>query len=162
VTSRVGFLTPLALFKGTLDVTLGVTLGDVGPLVVGLLSARQPDFDLDLVSLREVKLQRDERVASLFDLADEVANLLAVHQELALPVGIDVLPVPVAVRLDVHVEQPDLTLAHGCVRVLNRQPVVANRLDLGTGQHDAALEGFLDREVMVRTTVGRYDPALHI
>ena len=68
----------LALPQRALDVALLVLCSDVGALVVKLLTVYEPELDLDQVVRREVHAQRDERVALLLRLADQLANLLLV------------------------------------------------------------------------------------
>jgi hypothetical protein len=57
-------------------------LPQVGALVVLQLAARQREIELD-AALLVMQVERDQGIAALLDLADQAADLLGVHQELA-------------------------------------------------------------------------------
>ena len=56
----------------------------------------------------------------------------------------------------VHAEQPDLVVVDAGVAILKVGPAVADRLDLGASQHDAALVA-LQHEVVVPSLAVRDD-----
>src|SRR5438552_18456996 len=68
----------------------GFALGDRLALVVVLLALRQPDLDLDLVPF-EVHPERNERQPALGGLADQLADLGFVQEQLPRPGGLVVL-----------------------------------------------------------------------
>src|SRR4051794_36878043 len=90
-----------------LDLAAGVPLGEVGALVVGLLAPRGREGGLDLAVL-EVQVERDEGQPALLGLADQLVDLGAVHEHLALAAGGVVGPRALRVLGDVDVLQPHL------------------------------------------------------
>src|SRR5262245_15417379 len=121
-------------------------------LVVGLLSARNADLDLR-VSVLEVHGERDDGETGLLGLGTQLANLLAVQQELSRATRLVVGPGSLGVLRDVDVVQPHLTVLDSGIPVNERGPPLAQRLDLGTGEHEARLEGVLDVVVVARAPV---------
>src|SRR4051794_36471941 len=115
-----------------------VALLDRAPLVVQVLAARERDLDLRVRAL-EVDPRRHERQPLLVRAADELLDLLAVHQQLARSLGRMVVARRGRVRGDVHAVQPDLVVVDAGVRILERRLPVAQRLDLAAHELDAAL-----------------------
>jgi hypothetical protein len=87
-------------FERTLDLALGVALGEVAALVALLLAACERDLDLHLPVL-EVDARGNEREAALTGLPEEGVDLAAVQEELAVAVGLVVLDVALRVLVDV-------------------------------------------------------------
>src|SRR3954453_15605850 len=135
-----------------LDLPARVALGEVLPLVVGLLATGQRESGLDLAVL-EVQVERDERQPALLGLADQLVDLGAVHEHLALaPRGV-VGPRALGVLGDVHVLQPDLAVVHRGEAVDERGTAGTQALPLGAGEHQAHLVGVEDRVVVPRLLV---------
>ena len=66
-----------------------------------------------------------------------------------------------AVKLgDVGVEQPQLAAHLAGMRLADRGPALAQRLDLGAAEHEAGLDAVLDRVVVEGAPVLRDDLAL--
>src|SRR3954453_17359965 len=65
--------------EGPLDLPARVALGEVLPLVVGLLALGEGEGRLDLAVL-EVEVERHEGQAALLGLADELVDLGPVHE----------------------------------------------------------------------------------
>src|SRR3954470_1903249 len=121
-----------------LDLAPRVALGEVLPLVVGLLAAGQREGGLDLAVL-EVQVERDERQPALLGLADELVDLGAVHEHLALASRGVVGPRALGVLGDVHVLQPHLAAVDGGEAVDQRRTTGTQALHLGAGEHQAHL-----------------------
>ena len=138
------------------DLALRVAAGQVLPLVVGLLAAGQRQLHLDL-ALGEVQRQRHQCQVAVADLADQVVDLLAVQQQLAVAPRRVVGPAAVVILGDVQVAQPDLAVVDGGERVGQRRLAVAQALHLGADQRDPGLEGLEDRIVVPRFAIGRDD-----
>ena len=60
---------------------------------------------------------------------------------------------PLLVRRDVHLLEPELAALAARVRLGDRRPALPQRLDLRTGQDDARLEALLDVIVVTRAAV---------
>src|SRR4051812_9372666 len=130
---------PVALAERALHVPLGLALLDRLALVEAVLAARERDLDLR-VRAAEVDAGRDERQPALVRAAHEPLELAATDQQLAIALGLVVLPRRGAVGRDVDVVQPQLAVAHGGEAVLERRGARTQRLDLGAAQHHAGLE----------------------
>ena len=76
------------------------------------------------------------------------------HEQLALASRLVVLAVPLRVGLDRRVDEPQLAVALGRVRVAQHDLAVAQRLDLGAHQHEAGLDPLEDLELVPRAAVG--------
>jgi hypothetical protein len=117
---------------------LELALLDRPALVADVLAARQRDLDLRARPL-EVHAGRDQGQPLLLGLADQPLDLALVHEELARPLRLVVLPLRGRVGRDVHVVQPHLTVLDRGVAVLEHRLAAAQGLDLGAGEHEAAL-----------------------
>src|SRR5437867_3146828 len=124
------------------------------PLVVEFLAFRKPEFHLD-PPFPEIEPEGNQRETRQTPLAFQSANLLAVQQELPVPEGVMVAQVPVGVRGDVAVKEPDLSLAGESVAVLEVGAPLTKRLDLRSLENDTGLQSFLDEIMMKRLPVGR-------
>src|SRR3954451_11068573 len=150
-----GTRSPVALdvaAERPLDLPARVALGEVLPLVVGLLALGQRKGGLDLAVL-EVQVERDEREAALLGLADQLVDLGAVHEHLALAARRVVGPGPLGVLGDVHVLQPHLPVVDGGEPVDERGPAGTQALHLGACEDQAHLVGVQDRVVVPRLLV---------
>ena len=130
-------------------------------LVVQLFAAAQPKLKLDVVLL-EIDLGRDQRESLLFSLADQLVDLNMMQQQLAHPGRIVVLPVTEGVFGDVHVVDEHLAVLNAAERFLEIHLAVADRLDLGSGQHNAGFKGLLDIIIVVSLFVGGDDLDSHV
>src|SRR4051794_5257827 len=127
---------------GAVDLPGGVAGGERLPLVVGALAAGESDLYLRLAVL-EVERQRHERQAALLRLPDELRDLLAVQQQLARAARLVVGPRALVVLRDVRVLEPHLAVLHVGVGVDQRRATRAQRLDLGSLEHEPGLEHVL-------------------
>src|SRR2546423_575825 len=118
-----------------IHLTALVALTKRGALVVQLLAAAQPQFDLGAAVL-EVESKRNQREAALGDLAGQAADFLAVQQQLPVAVGVVVRVGAVTVGIDMAAHEPALAVADRRVRILEVHAPVAPRLDLGPSQHE--------------------------
>src|SRR5687767_1814238 len=91
------------------DVALGVAVGDVSALVMELLPARQPELDLGLPPA-EVQARRHDRLALGLGPPQELVDLASMEQQLAGPLGVMVVPIPLLERRDVGADEPGLAL----------------------------------------------------
>src|SRR5262249_9120108 len=101
----------------------------------------------------EVDLERHQGEPLLAYLRVEAADLLALGQELAVAPRLVVELIRPRVLRDVGVEQPQLAAAHLGERVHQRSGALPQRLHLAAEEHDAGLEGVLDRVVVPRLAV---------
>src|SRR5215217_4379881 len=138
--------------EGLLDLAARVALGEVVPLVVGLLALGQRERGLDL-AVFEVQVERDEREPALLGLADELLDLGAVHEHLALATRSVVGPRALRVLGDVHMLQPHLAAVDGGEPVDQRGTAGPQALHLRAGEHQAHLVGVEDRVVVPRLLV---------
>src|SRR3954452_10623292 len=135
-----------------LDLAARIALGHVVPLVVGVLALRQRQRGLDLAVL-EVQVERDEREPTLLGLADQLVDLAAVHEHLALAARRVVGPGALHVLGDVPVLQPDLAVVDAGEPVDERRATGTKALHLGAGEHEAHLVRVEDRVVVPRLLV---------
>src|SRR5260370_36187973 len=152
VSSPRGGEVKLAAAHRASDLALGVALGDRFPLVVLLLATCQADLDLRVVP-RKVHAQRDQRVSLLPHLPNQARDFLAMEQELARTQRLVVHEVRLRVGRDVHVFQPRLVAIDPHEPVPKVRAPIANRLHLGTCEHDPRLELLVDEVVVVRAAV---------
>src|SRR4051794_28204130 len=132
-------------------------------LVESVLAAAERDLDLRAPVL-EVDPRRHDRQAALGHTAEEPLDLAPVGEQLARPLGLVVVLRGRLVGRDVDVLEPQLALLHVDVAVLDLGAALAQRLDLGALQDDAALELVEQleavRRLAVRRDVGGVDLAL--
>ena len=147
------FATPLV--QRPLDVATLLARLDRLALVEAVLAARERDLDLRMWAV-EVDARRHDGQAALLDLADEAIDLALVGQQLARAFGVVVLAAGGAVGRDVDVVQPQLAVAHLGVAVLDLRRAAAQRLDLGAGEHEAALPLLQQVVAVGRLLVGSY------
>src|SRR5262245_26103355 len=121
-------------------------------LVVSLLAFREPEGNLDPTVL-EVHAGRHERHAALDRLADQLSNLLAVQQQLALPRRLVIGIAPMAVRLDVDVVDPHFPGVHAGIAVAQVDVPLPDRFDLGPEERHTSLERLEDVVVVERLAV---------
>jgi hypothetical protein len=127
-----------------LRLAAGVPLGDGPPLVVQLLAARQAELDLGVPPLGDVQPKRDDGESLGLRLAQELVDLVAMEEQLAISLGLVVLPVAPVPRGDVRADEPGLTVVDARVRLGQVDLPGADGLDLGPGQDQASVEGVLD------------------
>ena len=116
--------------------------------VVELLAFGQGNFALG-ATIVNIHLERHQRQPLLGGFSNQLAQLTAMQQQLPRPQRIVIHPVSVAVRTDVTIQQPDLSVLYETVAVLEIDLTFANRLDLGSLQHHAGFKGFEYVVVMV-------------
>src|SRR5918995_6702296 len=142
----------------TVGLAPGLLLGEGMPLVVRLLAPSQRQLHLR-VTVGEVQRQRHQGEALLPGLADQPADLVAPHQQLARPSWLVVGPGALVVLGDVDVTQPDLAVAYLGEPVDERGAPGPQRLHLGAGQYQSGLEGRLDVVVVACLAVLRHELA---
>ncbi len=134
------------------EIALGVAVRDRSTLVVELLAARQPELDLGPTA-GDVQLERHDRLALRAGATQQLVDLLAVEQQLAIALGLVVVAVPLFERRNVGADQPGLALLDpGVCRRDVRLPG-ADRLDLGPFQDEPGLERVVDRELVARLPI---------
>jgi hypothetical protein len=116
-------------------------------LVPELLAFGQSQFHLDPAVLK-VQPRRDQGQALLLGLADQLANLFAMHQQLAGAQRGVVEDVAVLVGTDVGVQQPDRIVFDQAVGVLKIGEAAPDGLDLGPGEDHPGLKFFQQEVVM--------------
>ena len=94
---------------------LPVAVLDGLALVVRLLAGDQRDLDLGAAARVEIDLQRHDGAALALDGADQLADLLAMQQQLARPARLVIEAVARGVFRDMGVDQPGLAACLGDV-----------------------------------------------
>src|SRR5579862_2281607 len=148
----------LGVPDGSRGFALGFTRKDRLALVVQPAAAYEGELDLGL-AVAEVQGERDHRERLLLAPAHELVDLLAVDEELALPVGVVGSPAGRELPLrDMDAEEPELAVLHAGVCVGELRLAVAERLHLTASQHDPGLERLEDVVVVTGATVGGDGP----
>src|SRR6185295_9584110 len=137
---------PPRLHRGA-RLAIGLALLHRLALVVLLLAPGEADGHLDAAVL-EVDAQRHERHPALDRLADQLANLALVQQQLAAAQRLVVGVAAVAVGADVDVVEEHLAVLDPRVAVAQVDAAFADRLHLGAEQHQPRLEG-LEQVIVV-------------
>ena len=75
------------------------------------------------------------------------------QQQTATAIGVTVPHATVAVRVNVQAHQPALAAANQCKGVSDLTGALANRLDLGTAQLNAAFERLVDKVLVMRRAI---------
>src|SRR5439155_5994625 len=122
-------------------------LADRRALVVELL----PDAESQLrlrPPARPVEPQRHERQAPLLDPAPQALDLLAMQQQLAVPLRVVSELARRCIRADVCADEEELVAEEARVRILQVRPMIAQRLDLAADERQARLEALADRVVV--------------
>ncbi len=147
-------LVPAALDVGHLssDVALRVAVGDVATLVVELLPAGQAQLDLGLAP-RDVEAKGDDGLAFGLGAAQQLVDLAPVEQQLAGPLRVVVVPIPLLERRDVGADEPGLATLDPGIGVGDIGLARTDRLDLRAGQHEPRLERLVDRELVAGFSV---------
>src|SRR5690606_34254504 len=148
------FLGVAAFFDRPLGLAASLSLGDIPPLVPELFASGQSDLHLGPSFRCEVDSQRDQRKPLLLHLTDEPANLAAMEEEFARARRLVVPPIAVRVRAHVHVVQEDLAVLDAGEAILEVEPSLADRLDLGAREDDARLKGLLNVVVVTGFPIG--------
>src|SRR5437773_3462764 len=131
---------------------VGLTALDRLTFVVLLFSLGEAHGHLH-AAVFEVHAHRYERHPFLDGLADQLADLVAMQQQLPAPQRL-VLRIPaMAVRADVHVVDEHLAVFDAGEAVAQVHTAFADRFYLGAEEHDAGLEGFEQMVVVGRLAV---------
>jgi hypothetical protein len=117
------------------------------------LATRQPQLELD-AALGKMQVERHQRIAALLDLADEPADLLGMHEQLAGAgrIGREVRGHR-RQRTDVCADQKQLFALDDDVALADLRPAAADRLDLPAFERDACLVALLDEVIVERLAV---------
>src|SRR5215469_16936437 len=67
-----------------------------------------------------------------------------------------VFPVPVTVRADVSIHEPDLSTPNGSVTIFEITPAFPDRFYFGSGKHNSALMRFENKIIVVSLSIGRH------
>src|SRR6185312_406722 len=148
---------PLAarvLAQLALHVARHLALLDRLALVEAVLALRERQLDLR-ARASEVDARRHEREAALSRSAEQPVDLAASEQQLAVALGRVVVVVGGRIRRDVEMVEPHFAVSDGRVCVLQLRPAGAQRLHLGTSEHDAALDRVEQVEAVTRGAVAR-------
>src|SRR3712207_3324469 len=143
-----------AFLHGALHLALGGFAGDLSPLVVLPLAARDGELELD-VTVLGVEPEGDEGLPVFLALAGEAGYLTFVEEELAVAGRVLGDVRSVLVGGDVRPYEEYLPVPHPRVALPEVSPAVPNRLHLWAGQRDAGLVGLLDVEVVEGLLVAR-------
>jgi hypothetical protein len=108
-------------------------------------------------STLEVHLERDQREPLALDGANQLADLLSVHEQLARARRLMVEAVPLLVRRDVQIEQEHFAVVQNPVTIGEVCLSVAERLHLGPREHDAGLPRIDDLIVVTGALVSGND-----
>ena len=144
-----------ALYEAWLKIQSGQA--DVA-LVVAAASLCQGNLDLG-APLLEVDLQRNQRESHFIDFADQPVDLPPMKQQLAGTFWIVSAAGGETVWRDMSALQPHLTVPDIGVGVLELHLGIAQALDLGSTQDDAALKGIEDLVVVPGAAIGGNDLA---
>lgn len=149
--------TPLvAPTQGLLHLPPRIPFGDGFSLIVLPLALRQTDIHL-CPPIAQHDPQRDEGIPACFHFLCEVSDLRPVQEQFARPVRVVLVVVPsLAVRRDMHSVQPDLPILNARICLANVDAPRADRLDLGSRQHDPGFDLLLDVVIMPGTAI-RHD-----
>jgi hypothetical protein len=110
------------------------------PLVRVTPAAGQSDRDLRHPPIVKVQSQWNNRQSLLLDVLRDAPDLLAVEQEFPSAQRIVVLPLTVAIRGDMALEEPEFTILDPCVGLLDRYGTFSDAFHLGSEKHNAALD----------------------
>ena len=138
-------------FDRFVNLAVGVALCLSFTLVVILFTAAQTELDLASAVLIEIDRERYEGQALLgLYCAIELVDLFFVHQKSADAERVNIVPVALLVRRNMHTRHHKFTFAGDLgIALLDTDAALAYRLDLSTGEHDAGLEAILDKVVVV-------------
>ncbi len=132
-------------------------------LVVILFAPAESELYLAPAVFIEIDRKRDQSETLLrLESAVELEDLFFVHQKSAHSERVDIVPVALLIRRDVHACDDQLAFAGDLgIALLDTDAASADRLDLSTCENDARLIAFLD-EVVVEgfLVISNYFPAL--
>src|SRR5579871_657060 len=98
-----------AAAHGALDFALGVALGNGFALVIELLAPAEADFDLGMIAL-EIELEGNQCQPLCLHLADQIVDLAAMQQQLAVAQGVVVHVRSLLIDGDMAAFQPDFAV----------------------------------------------------
>lgn len=141
---------------GFFDFALGRSFGVGIPFVVEFFSTGQCQFHFGPTPF-EIDLQRDDRQTLLLRLSQKTLDLTFPEKEFSLPGGIMIEDIPVAVRTDMTIIEKNLLFFNHREAVFEVDPPLTERLDLGSSQGDAGLEGLFDKKIVEGLSIGDND-----
>src|SRR5690606_20220171 len=133
-------MTSRIVLEATGDLALRIAPFHILPLVVEFLALCERQADLG-DPRSEMEVERDEGEPFLLHLADELAQLAPMEEELARAEGVMVEPVARRVRGDVKIMEPEFAPVERGEGVLEIGLSVAQRFHLGTLQDDSGFQG---------------------
>ena len=145
-------LTIIPIAQGSLDVPARLPVGGGVALVVELLPTRDPKIDFG-PSVAEGEAQGDDGHPFLLGAGAKLTDLSLVDEELSWTVGLMVRSVAVTVGGDVRADQPELVALDPRVGFRDGDFAIANRLDLGPGQHEPGLDRVLNVVLVEGATI---------
>ena len=116
-------------------------------LVPQLLAFGQRDFNFYFTVL-EIHPGGDQSQSTLLRLADQLADLFFMHQQLARAQRGVIKDVAVLIRADVAIQQPELAIFDQAVSIFEVASAGPDRFDLGPGQRNPRLKFFQQEVVM--------------
>ena len=119
-----------------------------------LFAFAQTDFNLHARAF-EINRQRNDRIAVLLGLAEQVDDLALVHEQLTHAQRVLIEDIAFFVRRNVHAAHENLTVLERTVGILEIDLSQTDGLYLGTRKLDARFILFLDKVVMPCLFVGR-------
>ena len=119
-----------------------------------LFALAQADLDLD-ARVFEIDRERDQRVPVLLGLAEQVADLALVHQQLAHAQRVLIKDVALFVGGNMHPAHEKLAILESAVGILEIDLPLADGFHLGARKLDARLVFILHKVVMPCFFVGR-------
>jgi hypothetical protein len=139
------------------DIKLGVSFRQSLTSILLLSTSGQRDLDFG-PAFFEVELERNDGERLRVDLSSPLIEFVSVHEEFALAIGI-VTPKSdrVTPGWNVHLEDPQLAAVRASVTPRNLGRTLAQGLDLGADEHNAALEGLENLKVVSGTSIGGHD-----
>ena len=127
-----------------------------GPFIEALFPLCDGQLDFGVWPFK-VDGKGDQRQSLLLHLGQQFPDLLLLEQQLPRPDRIVVVDRPVFIGADMHPQQPDLTVFHQRVPVLQIGISFSQRLYLRPFQHNARFNRIKDVILMTGFTVGNDD-----
>ena len=152
-----------SILQSSLDLAIGIVLGDRIALVVELFASTEPELNL-YARAREIEREGNKGNSLLRDETEKLEDLALVHQKLALTHRVAIEDISVLIGTDVHTDDEKLAVLEVAVGVLEIDRACAQTFDLRAEKLDARLVFFVHEIVVIRFFVlGNYlMPALFI
>ena len=136
------------VFHGTLCFALHVAAGGILALIIQLFAAAYTELELDAGAF-EIKRERYEGVALLFDDTEQAVDLPLMKQELAHTHRVAVENIALFIRADMHSVDEHFAVHDRTPGILQVDTAAAQRFHLGAHKLNAGFERFLDKIIVV-------------